>query len=57
MRSQRSARVEFDLARYYIINTSRNRLVDKHCDPEALGRELGALAEYEHMVSEFYEPT
>jgi hypothetical protein len=52
LRTARSPRVEQDLGRYFIVNFNRNRIVEQHVDLEDLGRELGVLAAYEHVVGE-----
>jgi hypothetical protein len=38
-----------ELGRYYVVD-SRNHVVNGYDDLEAVGRELGVLAQYEHMV-------
>ena len=37
------------LGHFYVVDTSRNFIVDKDVDPEELGRKLGVLAEYEEV--------
>jgi hypothetical protein len=34
---------------YYTIDTQRNWVVEKHVDPEDIGRELKVLHEWEHL--------
>jgi hypothetical protein len=41
-----------DLGDFYIINFERNYLVAARVDPEAYGRELGVLREYEVVEQE-----
>lgn len=50
LKRTRGARAEEELGRFYVIDTRRNVIVDKDVDPEVLGRKLGALKEYEHLV-------
>jgi len=38
-----------DLGDYYLIDVSSNAIVGNHIDLESLGRELGALEEYEAL--------
>lgn len=45
----RGWRLKSNLGDYYILDTYRNVVVDHHTDPKALGKELGALAEYEAL--------
>jgi hypothetical protein len=46
------AEAEADVGRYFIVNIKRNLLVNDHCDPEAVGREIGVMAEYERLVED-----
>jgi hypothetical protein len=46
------AESESDVGRYFIVNIKRNSLVNDHCDPEAVGREIGVMAEYERLVED-----
>jgi hypothetical protein len=39
-----------DCGEFYILETRRNLMLDKDVSPEAWGRELGVLHEYEHVV-------
>ena len=43
---------ESDVGRYFMVNTKRNSLVNDHCDPEAVGREIGVMPEYERLVED-----
>jgi len=52
MKVARGARAESNLGRYYTIDLHRNYLLHDHLDLETVGRELGVLAEFEHMVRE-----
>lgn len=36
-----------DLGSLYIVDRNLNTIIAKHCDLERLGREIGALAEWE----------
>jgi hypothetical protein len=38
--------------RYFIVNIKRDLLVNDHCDPEAVAREIGVMAEYERLVED-----
>jgi hypothetical protein len=38
------------LGDFYTIDAKRNWIVEKHVDPEALGRELGVLQPWETVV-------
>jgi hypothetical protein len=40
------------VGRYFIVNIKRNLLVNDHCDPEAVAREIGVMAEYERLVED-----
>ena len=46
------AEAEADVGRYFIVNIERNLLVNDHCDPEAIGREIGVMAEHERLVKD-----
>ena len=52
LKVSRGGRAEQDLGRYFIVDVSFNGVVRKNVDPEALGRELGVLHEYEHVAEE-----
>jgi hypothetical protein len=41
------SRAESFVGRHYILDIKRSWIVAQHCDPEALGRKLGVLAEWE----------
>lgn len=41
-----------NLGRYYVIDIYQNMLVDHHVDIEEMGRDTGALAEWEALQSE-----
>jgi hypothetical protein len=34
------------------VNIKRNLLVNDHCDPEAVGREIGVMADYDRLAEE-----
>jgi hypothetical protein len=38
------AESELNAGRYFIVNVRRNLLVNDHCDPEGVGREIGVMA-------------
>jgi hypothetical protein len=46
------SRTMSDVGQYFIVNIKRNLLVNDHCDPEAVGREIGVMAEYERLVED-----
>jgi hypothetical protein len=46
------AEAEADVGRYFIVNIKRNLLVNDHCDPEAVARKIGVMAEYERLVED-----
>jgi|ERR1035441_4700 hypothetical protein len=50
LRKSRGRRWWSDLGDFYIQNVNRNSIVRGHVDIEALGRELGVLAELEHLI-------
>jgi hypothetical protein len=50
LKASRGARMEQECGRYYVLNFRRNFVATAHVDPEALGRELGALRDYERVV-------
>ena len=52
LRAVRGARAKIEFGDYYILDTRRNFSLDTHVDPEALGRELGVLKDYERLVDD-----
>lgn len=50
MKKSRSERVRLDLGDYYILDFNRNFIVAQYVDPEAFGREIGALESYETVI-------
>ena len=42
-------RAASSVGKYFITDFNRNWIVGQRVNPEALGRELGALAEWEHV--------
>ena len=50
LKTARSRRVESSVGRYYTIDPKQNFVVHDHLDPEAIARELGVLANHEHVV-------
>jgi hypothetical protein len=49
LKAARSSRVAEDIGEHFLIHLSRNVVLQKHVDVEALGRELGVLEAYEHV--------
>ena len=47
LKAARSARARQDFGDFYVIDHKRNWLVARNVDPEAYGRELGVLHDYE----------
>ena len=41
-----------DLGRYFVVDLFRNLVIQTHVDLEELGREVGALREFEQVASE-----
>ena len=52
LKACRSDRWRDDLGDYYVIDVEINGVLHKHVDLEALGRELGVLAEWETVAAE-----
>jgi hypothetical protein len=50
LKTSRGERCRQQMGDYYIVNTSRNFIVDKNVDPEELGRELGVLKAWESVI-------
>jgi hypothetical protein len=50
LRKTRGQRWWTDLGDYHIVNYNMNALMRGHVDPEALGRELGVLSEWERVA-------
>lgn len=48
----RGERAYLELGDYYVIDISRNRIVDQNIGLEAFARELGVLAPYERLDME-----
>lgn len=46
------SRLEQDVGEYYGVDTGRNFVSRKHVDLEALGRELGVLADWEALATD-----
>ena len=49
LKASRGARALSDLGQYFVLDIERNIIVLHHVDPENLGRELGVLAQWEHV--------
>jgi hypothetical protein len=47
LKATRGERARADLGDFYVVDVDRNFLVATHVDPEAYGRELGVLRQYE----------
>jgi hypothetical protein len=52
LRKCRSERWRSELGNYYLLDIAHNAVMTRHVDLEALGRELGALEEWETVASE-----
>jgi hypothetical protein len=50
LKKTRGARAIFDIGDFYVVNTQLNIVADDHVDLEDLARELGVLAEWEHVI-------
>ncbi len=50
LRKARGVRTRQDLGEWYVLDWNRNFIVRHHVDPEALGRKLGTLNEWEVLV-------
>jgi hypothetical protein len=49
LKAARGDRWRSELGDYYTVDVDRNWIVEKHVDPEELGRKLGALAQWEKL--------
>jgi hypothetical protein len=47
--TRETGRARMDLGEFYIVDGRRGLVTEKYVDPEALGRELGVLADYEEV--------
>ena len=56
LKTARSPRVASSVGRYYVANLNRNWITPQKVDPEAMGRELGVLSEYEHVEEDWEGP-
>lgn len=52
LKKTRAARATHTLGDYFILHVQGNFVVEHHVDPESLGRDLGALADWEYVVEE-----
>jgi hypothetical protein len=50
LKKTRGGRAKFDLGDFYVLNTERNTIDEHHVDLETLARELGVLADWEHII-------
>jgi len=49
-RGEGISQARLDLGDYYVIDISRNRVVNKHVDLEDLGRQLEVLKDWEELA-------
>lgn len=52
LKKYRGGRWQSDLGDWYRLDFNRNRIMERHVDPEALGRKLGVLRDYERLVED-----
>jgi hypothetical protein len=52
LRKSRGARTEASLGEFYVIDRSRNCILDTHVDPESYARELGVMRGWEFIEDE-----
>ena len=52
MHRTRGARALMDLGEFYIRDTRRSIILYQNVDPEGTARELGVLADHEHVVED-----
>ena len=56
LKTARSPRVASSVGRYYVANLNRDWITPQKVDPEAMGRELGVLSEYQHVEEDWEGP-
>ena len=47
LKTLRGYKAQSDLGDYYVVDLDRNMIIETHVDPEAYGREIGVLEEWE----------
>ena len=47
LKTLRGYKAQRDLGDYYVVDLDRNMIIETHVDPEAYGREIGVLEEWE----------
>ncbi len=52
LRTSRGERARQDLGDYFVIDVSKNHVINKDVDLEDLGRELGVLAAFEKLTDD-----
>jgi|AmaraimetFIIA100_FD_contig_81_450009_length_1432_multi_4_in_0_out_0_2 predicted NAD-dependent protein-ADP-ribosyltransferase YbiA (DUF1768 family) len=52
LKTARSPRVASSIGRHYVVNINRNWITRQRVDVEALGRKIGVLSDYEHLVED-----
>jgi hypothetical protein len=52
LKTTRGERGRSDLGDYYVLDLNRNFVTRHDVDPEALGRKLGVLKDFEHIEEE-----
>ncbi|MBA2668962.1 MAG: hypothetical protein H0U67_01160 [Gemmatimonadetes bacterium] len=52
MRKYRGGRWDSDLGEFYVVNVNSNFITAAHVSPEAWGREVGVLKEWEQLAGE-----
>lgn len=52
LRTSRSEGVRQDLGEYYVVDTFRNRVIERDVDLERLARDIGALEPYECIAAD-----
>lgn len=52
LKTSRSERMRFDVGQFYIIDYQLNAIQHHNVDPEALGREMGVLKDWEVLDRE-----
>ena len=50
LKTARSSNVASSVGWHYTVDFNRNSITGQRVNPEALGRKLGVLAEWEHVV-------
>lgn len=50
LRTSRGSRARADYGEHFVVDLDVNLVVDRHQDPDELGRDLGVLAKWEYMA-------